>query len=118
MNASERIDQYIANTKDWRGEAIDQIRKTIHDAAPGITEEWKWNSPVFSYNGSMICSPGAFKKHVGVNFFNGASLKDPNNLFNAGLEAKKTRAIHYSAEDKLDALALKELVKEAIENVK
>jgi hypothetical protein len=68
MTPSEKIDQYIENANDWRGEVIAQIRKTVHEVEPDIVEEWKWNSPVFSHNG-MVCSPGAFKNHVGLNFF-------------------------------------------------
>ena len=36
------------------------------------------------------------KDHVKLNFFNGASLKDPKHLFNAGLDAKATRAIDFT----------------------
>jgi hypothetical protein len=39
------------------------------------------------------CAIGAFQDHVKVNFFKGASLHDPHHLFNAGLEAKASRAI-------------------------
>lgn len=117
MNPSEKIDQYIARTNDWKGEFITRIREIVHEAAPDITEEWKWNSPVFTYNGKMICSPGAFKKHVGINFFDGASLKDPDNLFNSGLDAKKSRSVnYYNEEDEIKIAALKELIKEAIDN--
>ena len=44
----------------------------------------------------------------------GASLKDPKGLFNAGLDAKATRAIDFSEGDNLDVPALKDLVRAAV----
>jgi hypothetical protein len=113
MDASKQIDQCIAETKDWRGQAMARLRMLIHDAEPGIAEEWKWDSPIFSKNG-MVCAIGSFKDHVKVNFFKGASLKDPRKLFNDGLEAKTTRAIDLLEHDKLDEKAFKDLVKQAV----
>ena len=62
----------------------------------------------------LVCSAGVFKDHVKLNFFKGASLKDPRGLFNAGLDAKATRAIDFSEDDDVDASALKELVHAAV----
>jgi hypothetical protein len=62
----------------------------------------------------MICSGGAFKDHVKLNFFNGASLEDPQGLFNAGLEAKVSRSIDYSKGENINEPALKVLVRAAI----
>ena len=115
MTATEKIDEYINKANDWRGELITEIRKLIHEIAPEIVEEWKWNSPVFSYNGKMVCSPGAFKTHVGLNFFNGAMIEDPNVLFNSGLDAKKSRSINFNKENNIDKKALKELLTKAIQ---
>lgn len=47
MTASEKIDNYIASTDDWRGSLIKEIRELIHETEPEITEDWKWNSPYF-----------------------------------------------------------------------
>ena len=43
-----------------------------------------------------------------------AALKDPKGLFNAGLDAKTTRAIDLSEGDKLHASALKDLIRSAV----
>lgn len=90
-----------------------KLRKLIHDADPEIIEEWKWNTPVFTHNG-MVCALGAFADHIKINFFKGASLPDPDKLFNAGFEAKATRAIDFFKSDKVDDTALKNLVKTAV----
>jgi len=89
------------------------VRKLILETAPEITEEWKWDTAVWSCKGNVVAG-GVFKDHVKLNFFKGASLKDPKRLFNAGLDAKATRAIDFSEGDDIDESALKELVRAAV----
>lgn len=113
MNPSEQIDKYIVEFADWRGQMIAQLRTLIHEADPGITEEWKWETPVWSHKG-LVCAVGVFKKAVKMNFFQGALLEDPQGLFNAGLDAKKTRAIDFHEGDVIDEAAVKELVCAAV----
>jgi hypothetical protein len=113
MNPSERIDTQIAELADWRGPMIARLRQLIHDADPDITEEWKWETAVWSHQG-LVCAVGAFKQTVKMNFFQGAVLKDPQKLFNAGLDAKKTRAIDFHEGDAVDESALKELIRAAV----
>lgn len=113
MDASKLIDKRIANAKDWRGKQLARLRKLIHEADPKITEEWKWDSPMFSDNG-MVVSISAFKDHVKANLFKGAFIKGPKKLFNAGLEAKAMRAIDIHEGYRLDEKAFKDLVKAAV----
>jgi hypothetical protein len=61
-----------------------------------------------------VAAAGAFKDHVKLNFFRGASLDDPSGLFNAGFEAKATRAIDFHEGDTIDTEALKILVRAAV----
>ncbi|HEX7973910.1 MAG TPA: DUF1801 domain-containing protein [Anaerolineales bacterium] len=110
---SQLISDQIAELADWRGELLARLRRLIHAAAPEITEEWKWGTPVWSQKG-MVCSAAAFKDHVKLNFFKGASLEDPHGLFNAGLDAKATRAIDFTEGGALDEAALKDLVRAAV----
>src|SRR5437660_8260970 len=113
MTPSELIDQHIAELTDWRGQMIARLRQLILAADSDIKEEWKWNTPVWSHNG-LVCSVGAFKEAVKMNFFQGASLEDPHKLFNAGLDAKKTRAIDFREGDTVDESALKDLIRAAV----
>ena len=92
-NASEKIDKKIAELDDWRGEKLAEIRKLIHEADPGVVEEWKWmGTPVWSNEG-MYALANAHKNKVKLTFFHGAELPDPKKLFNAGLNGNKWRAI-------------------------
>ena len=113
LDASKKIDKQISSLKDWRGEEMSKIRRVIHSADPKIVEEWKWNTGVWTHDG-MVLSLGAFKDHVKVNFFKGAALKDPHKIFNAGLDAKETRGIDIHRGDKVDEIALKELIQAAV----
>ena len=113
LTPSQLITNQIAVLTDWRGKMLAQLRKLILEAAPDITEEWKWDTAVWSHK-ELVCSAGVFKDHVKLNFFKGASLKDPQGLFNAGLDAKATRAIDFSEGDDIDASAVKELVRAAV----
>lgn len=113
LTPSQHIDNYIKDLSDWRGNAIARFRTLILDAAPELTEEWKWDTPVWSYKGNVVAA-GVFKDHVKLNFFKGASLADPNHLFNAGLDAKATRAIDLAKGEEIDEAALKDLVRTAV----
>jgi hypothetical protein len=111
--ASQHIDNYIKELSDWRGKMIARLRALILEAAPELTEEWKWDTPVWSYKGNVVAA-GVFKDHVKLNFFKGASLADPKGLFNAGLDAKATRAIDLAEGEEIDEAALKDLVRMAV----
>jgi hypothetical protein len=113
LKAAQLITNQIAELGDWRGRMLARLRKVILEADPHITEEWKWNTAVWTHEG-LVCSAGAFKDHVKLNFFKGTSLKDPKGLFNAGLDAKSTRAIDFSEGDSIDTSALKNLIRAAV----
>jgi hypothetical protein len=113
LTPAQRITDYIAGLADWRGDLLSRLRDLILTTAPGIAEEWKWETPVWSHKGNVVAA-GVFKDHVKLNFFKGASLKDPHSLFNAGLDAKATRAIDFSEGDELNIPALRELIRSAV----
>jgi hypothetical protein len=115
MNPSERIDELIVKLTDWRGKTFASIRKTILDADREIIEEWKWmGSPVWSHDG-IIAVANPHKGKVKLTFSHGASLSDPDNLFNAGLEGNAWRAIDFFEGGKINQRALKNLVRAAVD---
>ncbi len=111
MNTSELIENRIAELGGWRGDMLARLRKLIREAAPELEEEWKWDTPVWSNNGNVLAI-GGFQDHIKINFFHGALLED-HSLFNAGLEAQKTRAIDIFEGDQIDMAALKKLIRSA-----
>jgi hypothetical protein len=115
MNPSERIDQLIAGLTDWRGKTFASLRKAILQADREIIEEWKWmGSPVWSRDG-IIAVANAHKDKVKITFMYGASLPDPDKLFNAGLEGNARRAIDLFEGDKIKERALQNLIRAAVD---
>jgi hypothetical protein len=115
MNPSERIDQLIQGLKDWRGKTLASVRKAILEADRELVEEWKWmGSPVWSRDGIIVVG-NAHKDKVKLTFAHGARLPDPDKLFNAGLGGNEWRAIDLFEGDKIDARALKNMVRAAVE---
>jgi hypothetical protein len=115
MNPSERIDQLIAELTDWRKKTFASIRNIILEADREIIEEWKWmGSPVWSHDG-IIAVANAHKEKVKLTFAHGASLPDPDKLFNAGLEGNARRAIDFFEGGKINEHALKNLVRAAVD---
>ena len=115
MNAAEQIDKLIERTSDWRGKTLASVRKTILEADKEITEDWKWmGSPVWSRDG-IIAVGNPHKGKVKLTFMYGAKLADPDKLFNAGFEGNERRAIDFFEGDKVNARALKDLIRAAID---
>lgn len=110
---SALIDARIAELGDWRGEMLARIRALIHEAIPGVSEEWKWRgTPVWSQQG-IVCTGETYKQVVKLTFAHGASLNDPASLFNSSLEGNVRRAIDLREGDRIDARKFKALVRAA-----
>ena len=113
-SASELIDQRIKDLGDWRGTMLAKVRKLIHDADPEIVEEWKWmDVPIWSHDG-IVCTGEIYKSIVKLTFAKGAALEDPKKLFNSSLGGNVRRAIDIHEDDKIDATALKALIRAAV----
>jgi hypothetical protein len=107
------IDAKIRHLSDWRGERLSRLRALIKEADPEVTEEWKWNTPVWSHNG-IICTGETYQKVVKMTFAKGASLVDPSSLFNSSLEGNVRRAIDFHEGAQIDEGALKDLIRAAV----
>lgn len=111
--ASQLIDARIKEIGGWRGKTLAQIRALIKQADPKVTEEWKWEIPVWSDNG-IICTGEVYKSAVKTTFAKGAALKDPAGLFNSSMGGNTRRAIDFHEDVKIDEKAFKALIREAV----
>jgi hypothetical protein len=110
---SSLIDERIAALGDWRGDTLARVRTLIHDAVPGVVEDWKWRGvPTWEHAG-IICTGETYKDYVKLTFPKGASLPDPKRLFNSSLEGNARRAIDIREGERIDAAAMKKLVRAA-----
>ena len=120
-SAAKTIDRIIDELGDWRGETLARVRGLIRQAEPDVVEELKWQKksnplgvPVWSREG-IICTGETYKDKLKLTFAKGASLQDPDALFNASLDAKVRRVIDLHEGDDLDPKAFKALVRAAAE---
>src|ERR1035437_3560225 len=119
-SASGIIDARIRELGDWRGKTLAKVREIIHAADPEIVEERKWvratspGTPVFSHGG-IVCTGKTYKNIVKMTFAKGAALQDPSGLFNSSLDGNVRRAIDFHEGDKIDAPALKALIRAAVQ---
>ena len=114
QSPSELISKRIAELEDWRGKTLSRMRKLIKKADPDVVEEWKWmGTPIWSHDG-IICTGESYKKVVKLTFAKGASLKDPDGLFNSSLEGNTRRAIDIHDGEKVNESAFKTLVRQAV----
>ncbi|PZS03965.1 MAG: hypothetical protein DLM56_07605 [Pseudonocardiales bacterium] len=110
-----RITERIRELGDWRGDTLSRIRKIVKQADPDIVEEWKYRGVPVWYHDGIVCTGETYKDHVKMTFAKGASLKDPSGLFNGTLGGETWRAIDIHEGDKINANALKALIREAVD---
>lgn len=107
--------------EDWRIRRVSDISALIKEAEPDVIEERKWRKPsnpdgvpAFSLDG-LICVVETLKAKVKINFHRGASISDPDGLFNASLEAPMGRAIDLYEGDVLNEEQFKRLIQRAVQ---
>ncbi len=111
---SQLITERIAELGDWRGATLAHVRKLIKEADPNITEEWKRRGvPVWS-DGGIVCTGESYKTVVKLTFLKGASIKDPEGIFNSSLAGNARRAIDLHEGDKISESAFKEIIRAAV----
>lgn len=119
QSTTEIIDKRIDELGGWRGETLSRMRQLIKAADPDVVEEIKWvkptnpGVPTWSHDG-IICTGETYKSVVKLTFAKGASLPDPDKLFNASLEGNTRRAIDIREGEEVDADAFKTLIRAAV----
>jgi hypothetical protein len=117
---SSQIDEKLRSLGGWRSATLTVVRRLIHEAVPGIEEDCKWVKPTNPLGvptwscGGIVCTGEAYKQVVKLTFARGASLNDPQTLFNSSLEGSTRRAIDIREGEELDAAAFKGLVQAAV----
>ena len=120
MTSESQVDAKIKGIGDWRGKTLSQLRALIKTADPTVIEEMKWKKPsnplgvpVWSHDG-IICIGEPLKNATRLTFPNGASIKDPQKLFNARLDSNAVRAIDFHEGDSVNEAALKAIILDAV----
>jgi len=119
-SGSDAIDEKLKTLGDWRGALLARLRRLIREADPGVVEGVKWRKaanplgvPTWEHGG-ILCTGESYRDKVKLTFARGASLKDPEQLFNSSLDGGTRRAIDFREGDGVDESAFKALVREAV----
>ena len=120
-DVSEEIDAKIASMGDWRGAVLGRLRALIRTADPDIVEEVKWRKPsnpagvpVWSDHG-IVCTGETYRDKVKLTFARGATVEDPERLFNSSLDGGTRRAIDFREGDTIDEKAFTALIRTAVD---
>lgn len=109
---TQRVAEYLDTLPAWSAAICNKLRRIILAADPSLVEDWKWG-PNYASNG-MVCSYGAFQKHVKLTFFNGSAMNDSNGLFNHCVDNEFSRSIKYTDEAEIDEKLLTEYIRQSV----
>lgn len=74
---NSKVDDFINNAKKWQAE-IEQLRLLLLDC--GLTEEFKWRTPCYCFQGHNVVLIGCFKEYCALSFFKGTLLQDTHGI--------------------------------------
>jgi len=101
-SSSQQIDAIIKKPGDWR---VEEVKWKKPSNPMGV--------PVWSHDG-IICIGETLKSAARLIFPKGGHLKDPKRIFNTRLESNSVRAIDIHKGDRIDEVALEDLIGEAV----
>lgn len=110
-----KVDKYLSKTKKWR-EEFEKLRTIILDC--GLTEEFKWGNPCYTFGNSNIVLIHGFKEYCALLFFKGALLKDSKGiLIQQTKNVQAARQIRFTSAREIGKMksVLKAYIFEAIE---
>lgn len=74
---NHQVDEFMSKVKKWRGE-MERLRTIVLDC--GLTEDFKWRQPCYTFDQSNIVIIHGFKEYCALLFFKGALLADPHGI--------------------------------------
>jgi len=110
-----KVDAFIDRAKQWQKE-YEKLRAIILDC--GLTEEFKWGNPCYTFEGKNIVIMHGFKEYCALLFVKGALLKDPDGILIQQTEnVQSARQIRFTNVREAVGVRsiLKSYIKEAIE---
>jgi hypothetical protein len=114
--ADPRVDAYLDALPQWQGEILREVRGLIHAADPEVTETIKRTvQPYFVLDGN-VCAFLAAKDHVNVFLYDGGIVPDPEGIITAGHDNKTGRTISFREQDKVNAPAFTQMIRQITAN--
>ncbi|MCO6178256.1 YdeI family protein [Ciceribacter sp. RN22] len=111
----QKLNTFFSEAKVW-SEELRALRAILLDC--GLTEEFKWRGPCYTYDGGNVAVIWGFKENAALGFFRGVLLKDPEGLLVApGDNSRAVRMFKFTGLDQITAIetTIRTYVREAIE---
>jgi uncharacterized protein YdeI (YjbR/CyaY-like superfamily) len=110
-----KVDQYLSTVDKWQ-EELSKLRMIVLDC--GLTEELKWGTPCYTWQGVNVIIIGELKEYCILSFFKGVLLSDTEGILaKPGENTQYGRLIRFDNLQEIVKLApiLKAYIYEAIE---
>ena len=110
-----KVDDFISEATKWQAE-IKLLRTLLLDG--GLTEEFKWRTPCYSFQGNNVVIIGCFKNYCTLSFFKGALLQDSHKVLSKpGENSQAVRFFKFTNPDEITEQkpTIKAYIYEAIE---
>lgn len=92
---SVRLDAFFSHLTDWRAELL-ALRALLKEC--GLTETFKWSSPVYTAHGGNVAIIWGFKDRAAIGFFKGVLMADPDGVLEApGDNSRSSRVINFTS---------------------
>jgi len=104
------VNQYIEDEAQWK-EEMKLCRRLLLEC--GLTEEWKWKQPCYTYKNANVAIIGAFKSFCALSFFKGVLLQDTQKLLHKPGENSQSGRI-FKFTDPTEILENEDLIKSYI----
>lgn len=112
---NQEVTKYLSNLNKWNNE-LTKLRKLILDC--GLTEDFKWMHPCYSYKNKNILLIHEFKNYCAILFLKGALLNDSKNILVQQTEnTQSARQIRFTTTAEINKLesVIRAYIYEAIE---
>jgi hypothetical protein len=107
------VDIYVLQLPQPQQEIVQRLRDFISLNYPELGEVLRWHVPVYSLNQTNhLLGIQVFRKHVNLNFFQGAQLYDPQGILTGS--GKQVRHVSFRTISDIDEAALQALIDQTI----
>ncbi len=99
---NQNCDDFFENVDKWNSE-LNELRKIVLET--GLTEEFKWKQPCYTFQGTNLVMVSSFKDFAFVSFLNGSILADTENiLVKPGENSQFSRLMRFYSEEEVKKL--------------
>ena len=112
---NQKVENFMAKTKKWSDE-MKLLRSLCNDC--GLTEDFKWMHPCYTYNGNNVVIIHGFKEYCALLFHKGVLMADEDKLLIQQTEnVQAARQLRFTSLQEVEQLkdTIKAYIFEAIE---